>query len=126
MKIQTQTPSEILSAQKARLEEEINISRRKLDSDLVYLKENSTSLLFSGLTNIIFPAAITTKEKPDSANLSVSKKEAKPFSSTDILALSKNMLPIVWEIVRPIIISWGIDKAKSLIIGAFSGNKRKK
>jgi len=39
------------------------------------------------------------------------------------MIMAKSLLPVAWDIARPMIIIWGIKKAKSYFFGLFAGKK---
>ena len=134
------TPIEKLLADKIEIEEKCRIQEKKLNNDFAYIQDNTASLLLSGVTTLLFPSKNTTTKSSQQSSLtrqqspvdgrqsstgidSISTRSPQ-ISISDYMAIAKGLLPVAWEILQPIIIAWSIRKAKSMIAGFFSGNKR--
>ena len=121
------TPIEKLLADKIDLEEKCRKQEKKLNDDLTYIQNNAASLLLSGVSTLLFPPKNTKKNttgKQTSITSGIEKNTAKtPLSLSDYFVVAKNLIPVAWNIVQPMIIAWGIKKAKSYIIGVFTGKK---
>ena len=118
------SPIEQLLADKSNVEAQCSLQEKKLQDDFEYIHQNASSLLFAGLTSLFFSSG-QSKNKPESQSLALHhpKQDIEPLSVTDLFQVAKKMLPVVWEIVQPLLINWGIKKAKSLIIGLFTKKK---
>ena len=123
------TPIEKLHAEKIGIEEKCRVQEKKLDDDFVYIKDNAASLILSGISTLLFPPKSTTTKNgqqlalsSETADHDMTKSPA--LSLSDYIAITKSMLPVVWGIIQPIIIAWGIKKAKSMIVTLFAGKKR--
>ena len=123
------SPIEILQSEKNVIEEKCRVQKKKLDDDFVYIKENVSSLLLSGVSTLLFPPknastkagnqlAITSGADGQNAT------KGPALSVSDYFTITKSLLPVAWEVIQPIIIAWGIKKAKSMLSGFFSGKKR--
>ena len=133
------TPMEMLLAEKISIEEKCRIQEKKLNEDFAYIQDNTASLILSGISILLFPSKNTTKNAGKQSSLAgqtsadglqtsliVDEDATKSpsLSITDYIAITKSLLPVAWEILQPIVIAWGIKKAKSTLIGLFSGKKR--
>jgi len=121
------TPIEQLLADKDFVEAQCSIREKKLQDDFEYIHHNATSLLFSGLTTLLFSSG-STKRKPETQSVALNydrqpAQSANLLSLSDLFVVAQKMLPVVWEIVQPMLISWGIKKVKSLIFGLFTKKK---
>ena len=121
------TPIEQLLANKRIVEARCNIQEKKLQEDFEFINNNASSLLFSGLVSLLFSSGHTRK-KPVTSSVALIN-DFQPAQNNDRLTLSnlfvvaKKMLPVAWEIAQPLLINWGIKKAKSLIFGLFTKKK---
>ena len=121
------TPIEQLLAAKHHVEIQCNIQEKKLHDDFDYIHQNATSLIISGLTTLLFTSG-QTKKKPE-AQVAALVNDDQPSQNNHLLSLSnffvfaQKMLPYVWEVVQPLLIQWGINKAKSLLIRLFTKKK---
>ena len=124
------TPIEKLLADKNILKEKCRTQEKKLNDDFTYIRDNATSLLLSGVSALIFPPKNTPKTTSDkqlsitsgTENNNTSKSQ---LSISEYFTIAKSLLPVAWEIVQPIIIAWGIKKAKSFFLGLFTEKKSK-
>jgi hypothetical protein len=95
---------------------------KKLGEDFAYIRDNAPELLLSGILSLLF----SSEKKTDTAANGRSKRDelTDPFIASDYLAIARSLLPVVRSIIQPMLITWGINKAISLISGLFSGNKK--
>ena len=118
------TPIEKLHAEKIGIEEKCRVQEKKLDDDFVYIKDNAASLILSGISTLLFPPKNITQLALSSETAKNSTTKSPALSLSDYIAITKSMLPVVWGIIQPIIIAWGIRKAKSVLEGLFAGGKK--
>jgi len=134
------TPIEKLLADKIDIEKKCRIQEKKLNDDFAYIQDNTASLLLSGVSTLLFPSKNTTTKSSQQSPRSrqqapVDGQQSLPgtdsiatrnpqISISDYMAIAKGLLPVAWEILQPIIIAWGIKKAKSMIAGFFFEKKR--
>jgi len=126
-KITTLTPIEQLLADKRSIEAKCSIREKKLHEDFNYIHNNSSALIFSGLVSLLFSSGQTEK-KPESQSITLVDDNQSPrsnnlLSSSNIFFVAQKMIPVVWEIIQPLLINWGIKKAKSLLLGLFTKKK---
>jgi hypothetical protein len=95
-----QSAIEQLSQDKAVLEAYIKEREKNLGCDFTYIRDNTSSLLISGITSMLMPS---------------NKKQNPPSGRS---AIGKQFMPIVWDIVQPFVLTWGIHKVKGLLIKA--------
>lgn len=103
-----QSPIERLQAEKQRVRSLCRQQEEKLSGDWEYIRDHSGSLLLSGITTLMFPG----------------HKSATPGgeqSGQD--SLFKGMLPVIWGMVKPILLSWLMEKAGTFIRNIFAEKK---
>lgn len=110
-----QTPLEKLISDKNRLQERCLLQEQKLNADFTYIQENAASLLVSGFSALVFPKQKQASPNTQQTVYSKAGDEITSFGLTDILSLGKSMMPVAWDILKPILISWGIKKAGSVL-----------
>ena len=118
-----QTPLEKLLADKERIRQQSIQQEQKLNEGISYIQDNAGSLLLSGVSSLLFSGSGTSgKNKAlklsgysQAVNLPVAS-----FGVADFLSIGKMMIPVLWEIAQPFIISWCIRKLKK----TFTGKKR--
>lgn len=109
-----QTPLEKLISDKRRIRQQCVIQEQKLSDDFSYIQENAGSLLLSGVTTLLFPNSKSTKKECAPAPA----KNDTPLASlgiSDYLGIAQGILPMVWDVARPFMITWGIRKAQNWI-----------
>ena len=119
-----QTPLEKLLAEKERIRQQSRQQEQKLNEDLSYLQDNAGSLLLSGISSLLFSGSATAKKSKALLPASVQSQAVHtPMASlglADFLPIGKMMIPVLWELAQPLIITWCIRRLKK----AFSGKKR--
>lgn len=120
-----QTPTEKLTAEKNKVSQLLKEQERTINAHVVYIQDNAGSLLLSFVSSMLF----SPSSKKD-AQAGTSDADAKtpgipsePLSLADFLPVAKLMLPVAWDLARPILISWGIKKAGALFSGLFTRKK---
>ena len=124
------TPIEILLADKIDIEEKCRVQEKKLNEDFAYIQDNATNIILSGISTLLFPSKNTTQQPSltgQKAALMVNsdnvEDKSPSLSVSDYFTIAKSLLPVAWGILQPIIITWGIKKAKSMLLGLLSGKK---
>lgn len=118
------SPTEQLLADKIDIKEKCRIQEKKINANFVYIRENAGGLLLSGMSSLLFPAKNTNEKNAGkvlaNSNKNSEKTNNNRFSIFDYLAISKSLLPLVWDILQPIALTWGLNKSRSLITKLFS------
>ena len=119
-----QTPLEKLLADKERISQQSRLQEQKLNEGISYIQENAGSLLLSGVSSLLFSGSGTAgknKKLPLPIHSQAVNVPVASFGLADFLSIGKMMIPVMWEIAQPLIISWCIRKLKNI----FAGKKRK-
>ena len=116
------TPAEQLLIDKISLQEKCRRQEKKLNANFDYIRVNSSFLLTSTLSSLLFSPR-RAKEKPEKQAVAIidetSQSLDKALLSFDNLYLvAKSFAPIVWNIIQPMLVRWGISKVKSMIFGS--------
>ncbi|MDR0743500.1 MAG: hypothetical protein LBF05_03985 [Tannerella sp.] len=114
------SPIEQLFADKIDIKEKCRIQEKKISADLVYIRDHAGGLLLSGMSSLIFLPK-NANGKP--SNKLLTRSDKNPNKSNNWPAIIKGVLPLLWDILQPIAITWGLSKTKSLITRLFSGKK---
>lgn len=121
------SPIERLFADKIDVREKCRIQEKKINADFVYIRDNAGGLLLSGMSSLLFPSKDTNEKSAGKlstgAHKHLDKSTNNRFSAFDFLAITKSLLPLAWDILQPIAITWGLNKSKSLIAKLFSRKK---
>lgn len=115
------TPLQKLISEKERVRNQCKQQEEKLSAQFGYFQNNAGSILVSGLSSLLFPKS---KSSPAQANSDLQQKESEANQSialglSDYLSIAKSMMPALWDIARPILISWGIARARSVVMKLF-------
>jgi hypothetical protein len=110
-----QSAVEKLLYDKAQLEALIKEREKNLGRDFAYICNNASSLIISGFTSLLFPSG--RAKKPALSPTENVKKDApdRPFALPGGMAIAKSLVPLVWEIARPFILTWGINRMKRIV-----------
>lgn len=119
-----QTPLEKLISEKQRIQQQCVLQEQKLNDEFLYIQDNAGNLLLSGVSALLFPGT-KTKSKTTDTNLPATA-EASPVSLgfAEYLAVVQNLLPVAWDVVRPLLITWGMRKAQTWIVGKLFKKKK--
>ena len=123
------TPLEILLADKERIRQQCRQQEQKLNESFSFVNENAGSLLLSSVSSLLFSGSGRTAKKdktlPASQRQPVVDLPTVSIGLSDCLSIGKAMIPVIWEIAKPVIMAWGIKKVKKIISQVFKGSKLK-
>lgn len=126
MNPQQQTPFEKLLADKQRLRQSCSEHEKRIGASVAYIQENVGTLLLSGMSSLLFPAKPGNKTAKATKTATPAKPtESTPLGMSDILSMGKALLPVAWDVIQPIIISWSIRTLKKKVAGLFRSGKKK-
>lgn len=106
------TPLEKLISDKERIRKQCVIQEQKLNDDFSYIQENAGSLLISGFTTLLFPNS-KSKKTESTETATTASQPVTPIGFSDYLSIAQGLLPVAWDVVRPLLLTWGIRKAQS-------------
>ena len=118
------TPIEQLLAEKAELKVQCRKQEEKLNGDFTYIRDNASGLLLSGLSALLFSSGGNGRKGEKSTTVEGDVDKNTAYSIYDYINIAKGLLPVAWEVIQPLVITWGINKAKSLLLGLFSKKKK--
>jgi hypothetical protein len=120
------SPVEQLLNDKRNIEALCRKQEKKIGEDFAYLRDNASRLLPSTLSSLLFSSeGFGRKTDADATGKDHRKEFNIPFATSAYLSIIRSLLPVIWHIIRPMLITWSINKTKSLIYELFSGNKKK-
>jgi len=122
------TPLEQLKARKQQLQFEAQIRQNKIGNNFQYIQHHGGKLVLNTVTSAVLPKRATgviNSLQPASRTSSIANL-ALGGASTLLKGNKAGLLPIVWGIAQPFILTWGIKGAKKFIGGLFSRKKKKK
>ena len=107
------TPLEKLISDKQRLSAKCKQQEQKLNEEFSYIQENAGSLLLSGLSAVLFSSPKQKSAAKEGKDTPTTKEPSVSLSVSDYFSIAKGMIPVAWEVVQPIIMTWGLNKAKN-------------
>lgn len=121
-----QTPLSKLQTERQRLRLLCRIQEQKLNEEVLYMRENAGRLLFSGISALFLTSGSSKSEKKKAAALSPVPSVASLSSlrPADFLSLGTGLIPYAWELAQPLLIAWGIRRAKKWIGNLFSSKRK--
>ena len=120
-----QTPLEKLLADKQRIQQACLEQENKINKTFTYIQDNAGSLLLSGLSSLLFPAKPDKKgETTQGTAASATPATTSPLGLSDYLSVGKALVPLAWEIIQPLVVSWGIRTIRKKITNLFSPSKK--
>jgi hypothetical protein len=122
--LQTQTPLEKLISDKQRILRECSFQEQKLNDDFLYIQDNASSLLLSGISSLLFPKTKAKSEKTDNNQPVAGVSPTTPLGLSDYLSVAQGLFPLAWDVARPLLVSWGIRKAQAWVIGKLFRKKK--
>lgn len=112
----TQTPLEKLNSDKRNFRKVCTAQEQKLNDDFTYLHENMGSLILSGFSNLLFPNVKSKTQTTDTKSVvKTPGQTTHPLGFSDYFAIALGVVPLVWDFTRPLIMTWGIKKARSWV-----------
>ncbi|MGM9759032.1 MAG: hypothetical protein ACI30I_02820 [Parabacteroides sp.] len=114
------TPLEKLRADKQRTLAACQEQEAKLNADFVYIQQHAHSLLLAGITSLLFPDNKKQKGKGTASSASAAPVSIVPLNVGDYLSIVRGMVPVLWEVAQPFVVSWGIKRMKRWISGLFT------
>ena len=112
-----QTPLEKLLSDKEQLYRRCAQQQKKLNDDFLYIQENVAGVFLHGFTSLLFPG--TTQKKATSSD-AIAATNNRLSTSIDYLDLIRELSPIAWDVVKPLLLTWGIKKIQSWFTGLLS------
>ena len=107
----TMTPLEKLKAEKQEARQRCEAVSLRLNENLSYMQQHTGEVLLSGVRSLLFSGPKTDEADPS------------PF---DYLSLGKIIIPHLWSISKPFLITWGIAKIQSVLLHKITGKRMKK
>jgi hypothetical protein len=117
------SPIEQLQADKTDLKEKCRIQEKKIRANLTYMQDHTGRFLLSGISSLLCSAKSSARPLPTRSVTNPDKLNNSRYSLSNYRTIAKVALPLVWEILQPILITWGLSQAKSLIKKLLSGKK---
>lgn len=125
MNNQPLTPLEKLLAEKSRIRSLTKKQEAKINEHFTYVQANAGNLFLSFISSMLFkPSSKEKKEGAKSAEATRTEVATEPFSFADLLPMTKLLGPVVWEVTKPILLSWSIKKASTFVAQLFTRKKR--
>ena len=120
-----QTPLEKLISDRQQIQTKCAIQKQKLNEDFLYIQENAGSLFLSGVSSLLFSSS---KEKKNGTETNQPKQTSREPSVSlglsDYVSVAQSLLPMAWDIARPLLTAWGVRKLQTWAIKKLFTQKR--
>lgn len=100
------TPLQILSYEKKRLTIRCDEQEQRINQHLSYIHQHAGRFLIAGMNSLFFPST---------ANIKSREQVTEDNTLNTYLHVLKDLVPTIWEMVRPLLISWGFSKMRNSI-----------
>jgi hypothetical protein len=125
MKQKQLTPIQILRLRKTEVETKCELVEKELSEDFEFVQDNALPILSRGVSYVLFPKRRNNKPKlPASENRQTSPAPA-TLDIDYFISLGKSLLPLAWDILKPIASMWAIKKVRSYVLKLISDDKQK-
>lgn len=127
IKAKKPTALEKLYADKLNCKHKSQEVQQRLNENFSYIQNNAGRIAFSSVTSLMFPGK--KSEAPNNQTLNVDALPVLALNGlgiSDYISIGRNMLPHIWAIAKPVLVTWGISKTQSFIFGKLFGRKKKK
>lgn len=117
MNQQQQTPLQKLISDRQRIQQACTVQEQKLNADFTYIQENAGNLLLSGVSTLLFSNG--SSKSGTGSKEPATKMPGTPSLSlglSDYLSLAQSLAPVAWEVARPLLTAWGIQKVQTWLI----------
>jgi len=99
----------------------------RLNGNFTYIQKNAGGVLLSSVSSLFFPGKKTeNKVKSNGLMSTLPVLAAGGLGFSNYLSLGKGLLPHIWAIAKPILLTWGLGKTQSMLLGKLFGKKKKK
>lgn len=119
------TPLEILISNRQQLQAKCEKQKQLLNEDFTYIQENAGSLLLSGVSSLLFPPS---KGKNANAETKQTKQTtgvpAVSLGLSDYFSVAQSLVPVAWDVVRPLLTAWGLKKVQTWAIKKLFSKKK--
>lgn len=120
------TPLEKLLSDKYRVKSECCDVEKRLNENFLYIQDNTASIIFSGISTLLFPGSNSAKKEGKTEDSSYLPAFSTKLSLSDYLSIGKGILPHVWNIAKPVLLTWSIGKTQSMLFRLLFGKKKGK
>ncbi|MDR1224732.1 MAG: hypothetical protein LBL07_17930 [Tannerella sp.] len=118
IRLNPRSPVEQLLADREKIKTRCREQEKKLSEDFAYIRENAPRVILSGISSLLFPSKNANNKTGQTVPAGSSKV---PLAAFDYIAITK----MLWPVIRSMLITWSISKAKSFILGLIFEKKKK-
>lgn len=110
-----QTPLEALQARKRQLRFDAQIQEDKIGANIKYMQYNGTRLILHSVAAALIPGKSTTTNHPSGSSTQSSGLADLAIGGVSaFMKGNKGILPMLWGIAQPFVLTWGIKGIKKL------------
>jgi hypothetical protein len=125
MKQKQLTPIQILRLRKTEVENKCEFVEKELSEDFEFVQDNALPILSRGISYMLFPKRRDNKQKLYASENKQTSSVPATLDMDYFISLGKSLLPLAWDILKPIASMWAIKKVRSYVLKLISDDKQK-
>jgi hypothetical protein len=125
MKQKQLTPIQILRLRKTKVENKCELVEKELSEDFEFVQDNALPILSRGISYMLFPKRRDNKQKLYASENKQTSSVPATLDMDYFISLGKSLLPLAWDILKPIASMWAIKKVRSYVLKLISDDKQK-
>jgi hypothetical protein len=125
MKQKQLTPIQILRLRKTEVETKCELVEKELSEDFEFVQDNALPILSRGISYMLFPKRRDNKQKLYASENKQTSSVPATLDMDYFISLGKSLLPLAWDILKPIASMWAIKKVRSYVLKLISDDKQK-
>jgi hypothetical protein len=125
MKQKQLTPIQILRLRKTEVENKCELVEKELSEDFEFVQDNALPILSRGISYMLFPKRRDNKQKLYASENKQTSSVPATLDMDYFISLGKSLLPLAWDILKPIASMWAIKKVRSYVLKLISDDKQK-
>jgi hypothetical protein len=125
MKQKQLTPIQILRLRKTEVENKCELMEKELSEDFEFVQDNALPILSRGISYMLFPKRRDNKQKLYASENKQTSSVPATLDMDYFISLGKSLLPLAWDILKPIASMWAIKKVRSYVLKLISDDKQK-
>jgi hypothetical protein len=125
MKQKQLTPIQILRLRKTEVENKCELVEKELSEDFEFVQDNALPILSRGISYMLFPKRRDNKQKLYASENKQTSSVPATLDMDYFIYLGKSLLPLAWDILKPIASMWAIKKVRSYVLKLISDDKQK-
>jgi hypothetical protein len=107
------------------VENKCELVEKELSEDFEFVQDNALPILSRGISYMLFPKRRDNKQKLYASENKQTSSVSATLDMDYFISLGKSLLPLAWDILKPIASMWAIKKVRSYVLKLISDDKQK-